>query len=88
MDTLGQGWGPAHPESDPANMAIKIDAAADHGIDFFMVIDYRFLRLSIASAPPCAALPRPPASLRMSVVAGAGAADQSRWLRARAERPF
>eukprot|EP01050_Picozoa_sp_SAG11_P017930 SAG11_NODE_2641_length_3139_cov_12.838487_2_plen_359_part_00 len=31
-----QGWGPTHPESDPANMAVKIDAAADHSIDFFM----------------------------------------------------
>lgn len=30
------GWGPSHPESDPGNMAVKIDAAADHGVDFFM----------------------------------------------------
>ena len=27
------GWGPVHPENDPANMAVRIDAAADHGID-------------------------------------------------------
>jgi hypothetical protein len=31
-----KGWGPKHPESDVTNMAVKIDAAADHGIDFFM----------------------------------------------------
>ena len=31
-----KGWGPAHPESDPENMAVKVDAAADHSIDFFM----------------------------------------------------
>ena len=31
-----KGWGPTHPESDPENMAVKIDAAADHSIDFFM----------------------------------------------------
>ena len=31
-----KGWGPGHPESDPENMAVKIDAAADHAIDFFM----------------------------------------------------
>lgn len=31
-----KGWGPSYPETDPENMAVKIDAAADHSIDFFM----------------------------------------------------
>lgn len=36
LPTNDKGWGPTHPESDPENMAVKIDAAADHSIDFFM----------------------------------------------------
>ena len=43
------GWGPAHPESDPANMAIKIDAAADHGIDFFMFDWYHLCQIILAT---------------------------------------
>ena len=43
------GWGPAHPETDPANMAIKVDAAADHGIDFFMFDWYHLCQIILAT---------------------------------------
>ena len=45
------GWGPSHPENDPANMAVRIDAAADHGIDFFMFDWYWYARGTKASGP-------------------------------------
>jgi hypothetical protein len=43
-----KGWGPEHPESDPANMAVKIDAAADHAIDFFMFDWYWYAETGVA----------------------------------------
>jgi hypothetical protein len=46
-----KGWGPTHPESDPDNMAVKIDAAADHAIDFFMFDWYWYAETGGNPAP-------------------------------------
>eukprot|EP01052_Picozoa_sp_SAG31_P043399 SAG31_NODE_7215_length_1753_cov_1.231560_2_plen_400_part_01 len=50
-----EGWGPGYPESVPDNMAVKIDAAADHAIDFFMFDWYWYAE---AGADPPAVFPR------------------------------
>ena len=46
-----QGWDVSFSENDPGNMAIKIDAAVSHGLDFFL-FDWYWYAETMSRSPP------------------------------------